>query len=473
MDTNQRLPVCSASRSVIMPSETGLVTAVLDGHTLTSPTAYYSFDAVSAENYSPPAISWLPLTVPQSPTISALGPFLTNVIVPVMSADVSTIPAGTNVANAVDWSNFNAPVPLLPYIGGYQCGDLTDCRTVYEDDYAPMIAVPLQALNLDPAWSTCQPDELGVYDPPHALQAAPAEATPINTFTGKRTTFPITKAAPEPGPTTSTLQPTSIAATEKGGITEPEHSAGDPSGSKNRGSDAFPSAGENTHHDLGSNAVTGEGKDGSLNSNTDPGAEKGSGRNPDPGFDTSKPGVGEMIASVMGSSGSNGRSRPNSGDTGHAFDLHSDPCLDIGASGLLRPNSDDNPSPHAHSASKRTLGQAADAQDMSSGDVFASVLGLSKLFESDTASNLGKIPESGGSEGSDHDSDESPGKFDTATSNSGVNSDITEMAGNSFGNDQAMPLPLLGRSHCLWILYRKMLSLLEVTPSFPATLQSQ
>ena len=382
----ERVPICSASRTVVMPSTTGLVTAVLDGHTLTSPTAYYSFDALSAWNYSPAPLSWLPITAPHGPTVSAIGQFLTNVIVPVMSADVSTIPAGTNVPHAMDWSNLNAPIPLLAYIEGDQCAYSTNCSVVYQDDYAPILAIPLQALNLDPAWSTCSPDELGVYDPPHALQATAAAANPTNTFTSVQTAFPITTIPPEPGPTASTILPTSIA-TSGGGTSKPGHGSGDTSDPRTGGGHASPGVGANANSDSGSSVVKGKGNAGSLNPSADPGAERGSGHDPGPSSDASGPDVD--TSSARGSQGSDPR-----------------------VGGAIGP------------------GQAADESGTSPGNAIASVLGLHKLPESGVILHPGDTPETGGSEGSYNDGDELPGEFDSATSNSRPDSAIGQTSGS-------------------------------------------
>ncbi|KAI9689322.1 MAG: hypothetical protein M1822_009973 [Bathelium mastoideum] len=434
-----------------MPSEPGLVIAVLDGHTLTSPTAYYSFDAVSAYNYSPAGLSWLPMTAPQGPTMSAVGKFLTNVIVPVMSSDVSTVPAGYTMLNAIDWSNLNAPVPLLAYIEGWQCWDSTNCSVVYQDDYAPMLAVPLQALNLDPAWSTCLPLEGGVYDPPHALQAAAAAASPTNTFTNAQTTFPITRTSPEPGHTASTILPTSVAIPGEGGTSQPDRGSGDTSDPGNRGGSTSPGAGEKSNPDPGSSDVTGEGNDGSPDSSPGSAPEDSNGRRPDPNSDGSGPDVdtssdprpqdpgqrvGGAIVSIVTYSGGNSVPNPGTGDVGNAFDPRPDSGLDdsdAGAAGSIPSSLDHDASPDPQTAPEPAPDQADNEQPESSpAHAIASILGLPNLLAGGTTSPSDKTPEYGGSGGSYNDGDESFDEFGAAAFDSGSESDSGNTSGEPY-----------------------------------------
>ena len=218
-----------------MPSATGLVTAVIDGHTLTSPTVYYSFDYLWTWGYN------------QFDFTESPKPLLTNQIVPMHSEDVSTVwqnPCDDYYYTySMDWSNLNAPVPIEAYNQAYGCWD-TPCSVVY-GAYAPYLALPSKSVDLDPAWSTCTIITIGVFDPPHALQAATGAAAPVDTFTTTQTHLPVTSAAPASSPTASTVVPTNVVdprpATTAGGSRPPLQptniggsSGNDPSASSQR-----------------------------------------------------------------------------------------------------------------------------------------------------------------------------------------------------------------------------------------------
>ncbi|KAI9703011.1 MAG: hypothetical protein M1820_006002 [Bogoriella megaspora] len=186
-------PACSAKRSVIMPSDTGIVTAVYDGHTLTSPTVYYYLDSIWT-NYGDVYIG---------------TETLYNQLLPVNSADVSTIPCNADHGfnwlsqEAIDWSDLNAPPPA----GAFCCTakNATNVNTIY-GEYNPWLRVPLKIRELNPAWSKCLP-WVSVIDPPHALRAASAAALPVDTFKQTQPTVPIDPTGSVPHPISATVQP--------------------------------------------------------------------------------------------------------------------------------------------------------------------------------------------------------------------------------------------------------------------------
>ncbi|KAI9687664.1 MAG: hypothetical protein M1820_010407 [Bogoriella megaspora] len=187
-----------------MPSASGLVTAVFDGHTFTSPTVYLSFDYLSTE---------LDLPLTANTSLSAPGVILTNVFVPIASASVSTIYWNDTdfYTASMDWSNFNAPVPYLAYNQGRVGwnGEISTSATIFPDDFAPYISLPSTIVNLVPEWSRCSLNDVGVWDPPHALQPAADPAQPVDTFTS--TKFPVStnSPGPAPGPSVGSFGPTS------------------------------------------------------------------------------------------------------------------------------------------------------------------------------------------------------------------------------------------------------------------------
>ncbi|KAI6855759.1 hypothetical protein KC338_g8728 [Hortaea werneckii] len=89
----------------------------------------------------------------------------------------------------MDFAGLTAPSPREYFLNpAWACtygGDL-ECGTIFNGDHKPQLSLPSQLYNLDPAWSSCEPYLLGVYDPPKALTAAktlkapayPTEAQP-------------------------------------------------------------------------------------------------------------------------------------------------------------------------------------------------------------------------------------------------------------------------------------------------------
>ena len=190
-DVGQRIvseiPICSASRSVVMPSASGVVTAILDGHTLTSPTAYFSFAELTMID-----IELLPFET-----------FSSNKIVPVNSDQISYLYGPNKQSTApVDWSNFNAPVPLGAYLWSKQCW-FQACDVIYDDGWAPILAMPSGVLALESEWSTCTVAGWGSWDPPYALHGEEAPAAPIDPHTTVSTGMSTATVSPEPGPTAS------------------------------------------------------------------------------------------------------------------------------------------------------------------------------------------------------------------------------------------------------------------------------
>ena len=341
-----KIPVCSASRSVVMPSIPGPVTAVVDGYTLTSPTVYYSFSAISVTTLNgfgaPP------------------GPTLTNQLIPINSADVSTLvlnelfrpsaPSGPSaLENApgefypIDWSNLNAPLPLMAYNQGAQCEDL-GCYTIYEADYAPGLVMPPQLMDLHPTWSSCKIFSLGIYDPPHALQGTGAPAAPINTFTGAKTA-PTPTARPVPGSAAPAVPLTKT--TDSRPTQHPVIPASDPAN--------YPPSG----------------KPGSDTPSSDPGADppRGASENPRPGSiasnpesSDSNPGSGEPSIPEQGS-GDASLGGDHGSDPGFSADTFPNEPSDQG----VYPSSGSNPKNSDQGASGEVVSIPADGAKAGSG----------------------------------------------------------------------------------------------------------
>lgn len=133
---------------------TSLVTAVGLGTTFTSPTVYISFDSLYASN-----------------SCGTFGQKYSNTIIPVDPADLSSI-WGYQRYNALGWTtSFNftdlyvTPVPNSIYQSQPRCAkSWFDLWPTYPANwscprtlpYLPILEVPKEVLNIDPAWSSCK-----------------------------------------------------------------------------------------------------------------------------------------------------------------------------------------------------------------------------------------------------------------------------------------------------------------------------
>ncbi|KAK5116285.1 hypothetical protein LTR85_009257 [Meristemomyces frigidus] len=166
------------------------VVAVVGNHTLTSPTVYISYATLYASN-----------------SCSGVGRTVWNTVIPLSNnADLSSLAyhvlddnigyePGNWVGGSWDYVtkpfNYHDLVEPIPesiynqmpacqvqshaYVTAGISGNFTCSPHVA---YAPLIAIPTQVFELDPAWASCTAWYGGLYDPPKALQGAAAEATP-------------------------------------------------------------------------------------------------------------------------------------------------------------------------------------------------------------------------------------------------------------------------------------------------------
>ncbi|KAK3068237.1 hypothetical protein LTR53_014358 [Teratosphaeriaceae sp. CCFEE 6253] len=178
---------------------TSASTVVFDGTTLTSPTVYISYDMLYASN-----------------SCHGVGGTFKNTIIPVRTEDLSSLayqPLANWAIGPGQWGNqqlsykyinrpFNftdlaEPVPdsvynQLPWCqrelrgwtnAGFNASKFT-C-TPKDASYAPLIAVPTEVRNLDPAWASCTAWYGGLFDPPEALHGVPVAAAPTTPAPGK------------------------------------------------------------------------------------------------------------------------------------------------------------------------------------------------------------------------------------------------------------------------------------------------
>lgn len=187
------------------------------GTTLTSGSVYLSFQTLYAY---------------QDGFDVRIGPNFTDFILPLPSSAISTQCGGwfsaQGAGTAVNWADFNSPVPAsayacenrctteLSYIvvngTGHRYTPPPQCYTIW-DDFNPALAVPTEARDLVPEWSTCSfwdavlPNFL--FDPPIALRPAGAIASATLPGSGE-----VTTTSASPASTTYTaLQQTAPATT--------------------------------------------------------------------------------------------------------------------------------------------------------------------------------------------------------------------------------------------------------------------
>ncbi|OQN96747.1 hypothetical protein B0A48_17171 [Cryoendolithus antarcticus] len=185
---NTEVHVSRGNHTIVPANATGPVTAVALGRTFTSPTVYISFDSLYARDSCAP-----------------YGPTYTDQIVALTNpADLSSLWGSSSGGGVLSTAFFNytdiyiTPVPESIYTSQPRCASARasacDPRKGNEPDmsacltwtcprvapYEPIIAIPPEVKNLDPAWASCGGGINGAYDPPLPL-------TPVSTVVGVTT----------------------------------------------------------------------------------------------------------------------------------------------------------------------------------------------------------------------------------------------------------------------------------------------
>lgn len=184
-------------------SVTGQKTAVVNGHTFTSGTAYISIASVWAEDRC----------------FSHYGTTVHNAILAMPSESVLSLrytqdhfqyfyDISTQTGYPVSYADFNEPVPYSAWNGQNICRAADDgwsCQTIYEGMYRPQLAIPPGIKRLSPDFADCQGWYNGLFDPPLALTEAASEAAPTlpaHHYPSSATAMPSsTVAAPTSDPT--------------------------------------------------------------------------------------------------------------------------------------------------------------------------------------------------------------------------------------------------------------------------------
>jgi hypothetical protein len=211
---------CRANGSTI--TNTGGPTAIEAlGTTLTSGSVYLSFQTLYAfqEGFG-----------------RRIGPAFTDFILPLPSSAISTQCGGwfsaRGAGTPLNYADLNFPWPASAYNCMNRCRtDLSftiingtgaswspppQCSTIWSD-LNPILAMPTEVRNLVPAWSTCSMWDAAlpnfVFDPPRALVAGTAVATPTPAWEHQSSTTPASPAATSYTALPETMASTSITST--------------------------------------------------------------------------------------------------------------------------------------------------------------------------------------------------------------------------------------------------------------------
>ena len=202
------------------------------GHTFTSGSVYLSFSTLFASYDG----FW-----------DRIGPTFSNFILPLPSAAISTQCGGWGNAHGpgtpLNYADLNWPVPASAYSCQDRCSVTwtstcatcllqtlpkpLECNTIWSD-VDPVLAVPTKVREMVPEWSTCSFWDFAIpnffFDPPIALHAQPAMATPTWPSRSVTTAAAPSSTAQDPLPkNTATSQDPDPSNTESPGKTKTAH----------------------------------------------------------------------------------------------------------------------------------------------------------------------------------------------------------------------------------------------------------
>ncbi|KAK6431850.1 hypothetical protein LTR95_011983 [Oleoguttula sp. CCFEE 5521] len=209
--------LCGAHGSTVTASPTGSGpdTRVVNGFTMTSPSAYLAFQnlAASAANNScgPDTTSYTVAVAPSD--LSSLSFITCDGIRNAQVTDCTSYSAGTTRVNFAD---LNWPVPFSAYNGMIQCvepGTQSLCETM-SLPFKPYLALPSFLTGVFPEWKGCEVVPTGVWDPPIALETAKVVKGPELTSHAPQTTVTSTavpSANAQPPFASSTATATAVA----------------------------------------------------------------------------------------------------------------------------------------------------------------------------------------------------------------------------------------------------------------------
>lgn len=178
-------------------------TAIYNGQTYTSGTAYISISSVWIGNRCKPS----------------MGTPVTDAILAMPSESVLSLryrqdhfqyffDITTVTGYPFNFADLNSPVPYSAWNGQQMCeySNSQNCYVIYENEFNPQLAIPPGIRKLRPEWDSCQMWYGGLYDPPKALH--PATAAAIATLPMAETKTPASPSSSiipsTPAPTTHT-----------------------------------------------------------------------------------------------------------------------------------------------------------------------------------------------------------------------------------------------------------------------------
>ncbi|THW86956.1 hypothetical protein D6D15_07002 [Aureobasidium pullulans] len=231
---------CHANGSTITNTGGPTVIEAL-GTTLTSGNVYLSFKTLYAF---------------QDGFDNRIGPTYTDFIMPFPSSAISTQCGGWQSAQGpgtpLNYADLNFPWPASAYnYAPYK--PPSQCSTIWSD-LNPILAMPTEVRDMVPEWSSCSMwDEAlpnFVFDPPRALVAGTAVATPTVPWKG-----PATTATASPAETSYTALPETMATTSATTPTSSSSTSTIPSPSSSSASTWIPSAAPRPSRGIGHTAI--------------------------------------------------------------------------------------------------------------------------------------------------------------------------------------------------------------------------
>jgi hypothetical protein len=178
-----------------------IVTAKYKNYTLTSPTVYIEFQTAYATNVCGQTVgharpgALLPVDPKSLRSLQAQNDYF----VETLAGGSATSFYQTASFNFLDLHGFPAP---SAYFAQPSCL-LDGCTIVRSDDYRPVLMLPSQIRNMDPAWKTCGLDFRGAWDPPIALHPADS-VDPVITSSEPTHTMPASPQSTADAPALQT-----------------------------------------------------------------------------------------------------------------------------------------------------------------------------------------------------------------------------------------------------------------------------
>ncbi|KAI7201069.1 hypothetical protein KC316_g1260 [Hortaea werneckii] len=216
--------------ALVTKGSEGPETAVYENTTLTSPSVYISFHTAYANNECgsqvgqryPGAI----LALDQTDLSSVFG--LYGTVYSTISDPLFPVAVTTPYLRAgpFDLADLNWPIPPEVYRNQLRFVMGRDTFSVVFDDYSPILAVPPQIRDMDPAWADCELDWEGLYDPPKALKPASTVAGVTTPVGGESEQTELASPSSQPNaPASRTTDPGAVKQTSElafGGADPPD-----------------------------------------------------------------------------------------------------------------------------------------------------------------------------------------------------------------------------------------------------------